>query len=112
MYTKSIIQQTVEALQVKDSFRIAIEQLMDKYTIEESVFVFKNGMLHEAIEGYFEVDKEYTTISEAISNCNLNTMGIRVINNQTFVTGNLKRTISECNSEAQVFDLDKLENVR
>ena len=112
MYTKSIIQQTVEALQVKNSFKAALEQLMDKYTIEDSVFVFKNGKLHEAVEGYFEVDTEYTTLSEAISNCDLNTMGVRVINNQTFVNGKLKRTISECNSESQVFDLDRLENVR
>ena len=41
MYTKSIIQQTIEALRAKDNFRAAIESLMEKYNIEDSVFVLK-----------------------------------------------------------------------
>ena len=47
MYTKSIIQQRIEELHEKDSFRIAIESLMEKYNIEDSVFVFKNGNMRE-----------------------------------------------------------------
>lgn len=112
MYTKSIIQQTVEALQYKDKFRIALEQLMDKYTIEDSVFVFKNNTVHEATEGYFEVEKEFDNLTSAISECNINTMGIRITSNNTFSIGTLKRTISECNHDKKVFDLDRLENVR
>lgn len=111
MYTKSLIQQTVEAIQLKNSFKESLEALMEKYTIEDSVFVFKNNSLHEAVEGYFEVEKEFDNLNNAISECKHN-MGVRVINNTTFMIGNLKRTISECNSEKRVFDLDKLIDIR
>lgn len=111
MYTKSIIQQTIEALRAKDNFRAAIEQLMEKYNIEDSVFVLKNGFLHEAVEGYFVVEDDYDSLDVAISNCDINTMGIRVIGNK-FQTGKLHRLISECDSNKQVFDLDKLETIR
>lgn len=112
MNTKSIIQQIFEAFQLKNTFKIALEKLMDKYTIEDSVFLFKNGTLHEATEGYFEVEKEFDSLNEAISNCNVHTNGIRVTNNSKFTVGSIRKTISECNSEAQVFDLDRLENIR
>ena len=42
MYTKSIIQQTAENLKLKDNFRMALENLMEKYNIEDSVFIYKN----------------------------------------------------------------------
>ena len=43
MYTKSIIQQTVESLRAKENFKMAIENLMEKYkyafeTIEFAVY--------------------------------------------------------------------------
>ena len=31
MYTKSIIQQTAEAIRAKDNFKAAISQIMEKY---------------------------------------------------------------------------------
>ena len=40
-------------MRAKDSLRTAIEQLMEKYNIEDSVFVLKNGFMHEVVEGYF-----------------------------------------------------------
>lgn len=111
MYTKSIIQQAVENINAKSNFKAAIDNLMDKYTIEDSVFVFKNGFLNEAVSGYFNVEKEYDNLDEAVSELNINNMGIRVIKDK-FQTGKLFRTISECNSEKQIFDLDRLEQVR
>ena len=112
MYTKSIIQQNVEALRAKDNFRAAIERLMEKYNIEDSVFVLKNGFLHEAVEGYFATtESEYDNICEAISACDINTMGIRVKGN-TFQVGKIYNRISECNSYDKVFDLKRLEDIR
>lgn len=111
MYTKSIIQQTIEALRAKDNFRAAIESLMEKYNIEDSVFVLKNGFLHEAVEGYFNVESNFESLAEAVSNCDINTMGIRV-KGDNFQTGKLYRTISECDENKPVFDLDKLETIR
>ena len=112
MYTKSIIQQTVENLKAKDNYRSAIEDLMEKYNIEDSVFVFKNGSLYEATEGYFNVDSVYDSLTRAISESDINTMAIRVMNNKIFQTGKLYKTISECSEDSQVFDLYCLTSVR
>lgn len=112
MYTKSLIQQTVENLRAKDNFRVAIEQLMEKYNIEDSVFILKNGFIHEVVEGYFAtIGAEYTTIDEAVSVCDINTMGIRVKEN-TFQVGKIYNRISECKDCDKVFDLKRLEDIR
>lgn len=111
MYTKSIIQQRIEELHKKDSFRIAIENLMEKYNIEDSVFAFRNDNMREVVEGYFVPDNSYTNIAEAISNCDVNTMAIRVIG-ENFQVGTVFTKISECDENKQVFDLQKLENIR
>ena len=112
MYTKSIIQQTLETLRAKDSYKIALESLMEKYTIEDSVFVLKNGFLHEAVEGYFNVEAVYDSLEKAISDFNINNMAIRVMNNKVFQTGKLYRNISECSEDSQVLDLYCLTSVR
>ena len=111
MYTKSIIQQTIENINAKNNFKAAINQLMEKYNIEDSVFVMKNGFLHEAVNGYFNIENDYESLDEAISDCDMNIMGIRVIGDK-FQTGKLYKTISECDSNKQIFDLDRLEDVR
>lgn len=111
MYTKSIIQQNVEALRAKDNFRAAVEQLMEKYTIEDSVFVLKNGFIHEVVNGYFEVDQEFDNISKAISACDINTMGVRVVKDR-FYTGKIHNRLSECAADKKVFDLSRLEDIR
>ena len=111
MYTKSTIQQIIETLHRKNSFRYAIESLMNKYNIEDSVFVFKNDSMKEVVEGYFVTEKEFDNVAEAISNCDIDTMGVRVIGN-TFQIGKIHATISECDSEKHVFDLKRLTDVR
>lgn len=111
MFTKSIIQQSVESMQVKSNFKIAIEQLMEKYNVEDSVFVFKNGTMHEVVEGYFVTENEYDNLNTAISECNINTMGIRIMGNN-FQTGTIHTKISECAKEKKIFDLRRLQNVR
>lgn len=111
MYTKSIIQQTVEAMRAKSEFRNSINALMEKYNIEDSVFVFRNGAMQEVVEGYFVTNAEHSTLDEAISACNINTMGIRIMGN-AFQTGTIETKISECAADKKVFDLKRLESVR
>lgn len=111
MFTKSIIQQTVESMQAKSNFRIAIEQLMEKYNVEDSVFVFKNGTMHEVVEGYFVTENDYDNLNDAISACNINSMGIRVMGTK-FQTGTICNKISECANDKKVFDLRRLQIVR
>lgn len=111
MYTKSLIQQTIESIRAKDNLKAGIAQLMEKYNIEDSVFVLKNGFLHEAVEGYFVTEKEYDNLDVAVSECDINTMGIRVTGN-SFQTGKLYKSILECDTDKKVFDLKRLEDVR
>lgn len=110
MYTKSIIQQTVEMFEAKNSFKTAIESLMEKYNIEDSVFIFNKGMMHEVVNGYFVVENEYNNISEAISNCNISTMGVRIMGNK-FQIGTIHNKIAECESNKPIFDLTRLEEI-
>lgn len=110
MFTKSIIQQTVESMQMKNNFKSAIEQLMERYNIEDSIFAFKNGLMQEVVDGYFVVENEYDNLNAAISECNINTMGIRIINN-TFQVGTIHTKISECATDKPIFDIKKLESI-
>ena len=112
MYTKSIIQQTVEMLNAKNNFKASIEHLMEKYTIEDSAFTMKNGFLHEAVNGYFNVENSYESLDEAIHNCNNTNAYVRVINNKEFQVGTVYKSISECCKDKQIFDLDRLEQIR
>ena len=111
MYTKSYIQQTVEAMQLKAAFKDSINALMEKYNIEDSVFVFRNGYMQEVVEGYFVTENEFDNVSEAVFACDMNTMGVRVMGNN-FQVGTLHTKISECASDKKVFDLKRLEDVR
>ena len=110
MQTKSNIQLIQEALKVKENFKASVENLMDKYLIEDSVFVWK-GSLYESTKGYFEVEGEYESLNEAIKVWNP-MQSIRVIGNKKFQIGEIKTFIAECKSDAQVFDITCLEEIR
>lgn len=111
MYTKSIIQQTVEKLQAKDNFRTALEQLMEKYNVVDSVFVMKNGTLHEVVNGYYTIEGNYETLDEAVRYCDMTCMGIRILGG-IFQVGKIHNRLSECESDKKVFDLSRLEDVQ
>ena len=110
MYTKSTIHQIREGFEIANNFRNSLNDIMEKYTIEDSVFIFRNNQLFEATSGYFECCNEYDNIMDAVRDCygNYNTMGIRVIDNKTFETGKIYKTISECNHEKKILDIDCL----
>ena len=111
MQTKSNIQLIKEAITLKNSLKDSISNIMEKYTIEDSVFSWKKGLL-ECTDGYFEVISEHDTLEAAISESNVYIHSIRVINNNNFQVGVIHSLISECNKDNKVFDLKRLENVR
>jgi hypothetical protein len=112
MQTKSNIQLIKEAIALKESAMLSLNNLMDKYTIEDSVFTFNNGLMYECTDGYFEVVNEYDNISEAVRNTDIKTQAIRVINNSSFQVGMVHSILSECSADNKVFDLKRLESVR
>lgn len=112
MQTKSNIQLIKESIAIKEAAKTSLNNLMDKYTIEDSVFAFKNGIMYECTDGYFEVISEYDNVNEAVKNADVNSQSIRVINNTIFQVGNVHTILTECASDNKVFDLNRLESVR
>lgn len=114
MQTKSNIQLIREACELANNYRDGLVNIMEKYTIEDSIFVYRNGQVFEATKGYFEIVKEYDNITDAIRECRgkFNTMGIRIINNDHFEVGILHDNLSECSKENKVLCIDNLETVR
>lgn len=114
MLTKSKIQLIKEALERANDFRLGLENLTNKYTVEDSVFVYVGGMVQEVTQGYFEEKSQHTTIIEAIRNCNndFNRYGIRIINNEKFVVGEIKKNLVDCSESATIFDINRLTDIR
>jgi hypothetical protein len=107
MFTKSKIQQILESREHINNFSESLSYIMEKYNIEDSIFIYSNGSAKEVTKGYFEVICEYNSIKEAAKDIDLNTMGIRIINNDKFQLGNVKKLISECDREKTIMDINK-----
>ena len=103
MWTRSKIQMIKENLNYKDNFRNAINSLMEKYTIEDSIFAYKNE-LFEVTRGYFDHVNNYNSLNEAINNIG-DGMVIRVKNNQEFEIGYLRTYLNECKSD-RILDIN------
>ena len=93
-------------------FEDELNILMEKYLIEDSIFVYHNS-LKEVTSGYFECLNECASLTEAIKDCfgHYDTMGVRVMNNKQFMVGKICKTITECNTDNKIFDIDGLMNI-
>ena len=114
MWTKSKIQLIAESIEVMKDYREGLENLMDNYMIEDSVFIYNNGMVHEATQGYFVEISKHDNLMDAIRTCNSDfiSKGIRVIENKMFVVGHIKNNLIECSNENKVFDINRLTDIR
>ena len=113
MYTKSKIQMIKENQEYVSNFIESLNNIMNKYLIEDSVFSFNGVQLFEVTKGYFETIKEYTTLKEALYSCNnFNNIGIRITNNSKFTVGYIRNTISECKEDSNILDIDKMSEIR
>lgn len=112
MLTKSKIQLIKEGIEIRNNYKDGLSNLMEKYTIEDSIFVYRNG-LFEVTSGYFEEINQFDTLNEAISSCeDISKVGIRILNNDKFVTGYVKQFLSECSQDAKILDIETLFEVR
>ena len=120
MLTKSKIQIIKEQYAIADDYRGGLEKLMEKYNIEDSIFIHCNGMIYEATKGYFVEKSRYDNVVEAIhywadlilESGNYMNCGIRIINNKEFVVGEVKKHLVECDKESKVFDINRLTEIR
>lgn len=113
MQTKSKIQLIREQLELKENFKMGLESLMEKYNIEDSIFIYK-GQVYEATKGYFEVTNTFDNVDAAIKEClaSPDCMGVRVINNKEFSAGYIRQTLMECSQNNTVLDINTLIEIR
>lgn len=113
MWTKSKIQLIKESITLANDYKVRMENIMDKYIIEDSIFIY-NGRVQEVTQGYFVEKDRYNNIHEAIKACGGNYIsnGIRVINNKEFIVGDIKTYLSECSNSQNVFDINAITNIR
>ena len=113
MLTKSKIQLIQESLNIANDFKAGLENLMEKYTIEDSIFMYKNGVF-EATNGYFITKSEHNDLWNAIKECGneYNKFGIRIINNEKFIVGEVKRFLVECDMNSTIFDINSLTDIK
>ena len=114
MLTKSKIQSIKEELEIANQYRESLNNLMDKYLIEDNIFIYKNSQLFESTSGYFIEKYIFDNLSDAVNAClaDFDQSGIRIINNEKFIVGNIKNLISECNRDEKIFDIQQLKEWR
>lgn len=114
MFTKSKIQMIRESFELINECKEGFQNIMDKYTVEDGVFVFMNNQLFEATKGYLVDCKEYDDINEAIKEWanNPSQNAIRIVENKKFYVGCVKNTILECKKSDNVFDISNLTQLR
>lgn len=112
MYTKSLIQQHREILNIKESVTDKLSDLMDSYIVKDNIFMIENLIPVEVESGYFVPHSTYDAISEAIKNMDIVRDCVRIQDNKTFTIGRTYKTLSECSEYPQIFDINSSQNIR
>ena len=112
MYTKSLIQQHLERIELLENFKQDVNELMDKYIIENSVFGMNhNGRAKEIVTGYFIIDESYENLNDCMRGLKSNQY-IQIENNNKFSTGSVEYSLFNCPQDKKVLDLETLNYVR
>lgn len=106
MYTKSLIQQYREILNIKESIIDKLNDLMDSYMVEDNIFNIKEMTPHEVESGYFVPYETYNSISEAINHMDIVKDSVRIQNNESFTIGRVFDNLSECSNAYQIFNIN------
>jgi hypothetical protein len=115
MDTMSKIQKQRLLIESLGEFQTALNSMMDKYLIEDSIFIYKNSSLFEVTKGYFVQIGESEDLKEVLSMIkyeDYNKVGIRVLENEKFQLGWIKSSLYECSNDETVFDIDRMLNIR
>ncbi len=112
MLNRSIIQMQLDAIKERSVLNEHISSIMESYTITDAVFGLYEGKCGEITRGYFVPVKESDDLQECIRDIDLRSQGIRVIDNEKFILGNIFPALYECADEDHVFDIEFLCDVR
>lgn len=112
MYTRSIIQQHLEMIDLLESFKSHLNDIMDSVIVENSVFgINMKGTACEMMTGYFVEDKTFDNLDDCIKNVGKNQY-IQILENKQFVTGNIYYSLMNCPENRRILDLETLNYVR
>lgn len=112
MYTRSLIQQHLEMIDILESFKENINSIMDQVIIENSVFgCNRQGSVREIFTGYFIEDQIFENLSDCVKNLKQNQY-IQIKENSQFITGYIQQNLFNCPENARVLDLETMEYVR
>ena len=96
MYTKSLIQRIAEMNDQLCNFKEGLNNLLNKYMINDSVFIYKDGQVHTVNNGYLIIKEEFDNIDEAIKHCDINKNVIRITENKKFEIGEIYNKLADC----------------
>jgi hypothetical protein len=112
MYTKSLIQQHLEMMDLLESFKSHINDIMNNVIIENSVFgINMKGNACEMMTGYFVEDKSFDSLDDCVKNIQKNQY-IQILENKQFVTGYIHYSLMNCPHDKKILDLETLNYVR
>ena len=111
MWTKSFIQQQVEAIEERARFANDINKILESYSIEDGVFGISRGNTYELSTGYFVPVQEFDSINEAIREMDQNNQAVRIVENK-FILGNVYSALSEIEDGKKIFSIEFLDDVK
>lgn len=111
MYTKSLIQQYREILNIKESVTEKLTDLVETYTVIDNIFMVHDLTPVEVDKGYFVPYSEYTSIDEAVKNMDIVKDSIRIQNSKVFTIGRVYNNLSECSDHPKIFDIRSSQNI-
>lgn len=106
MNTKSDIQIHIENIQMKYIFENGLQNIMNRFHIDDAVFSLKHGV-DELTRGYFVPVGEFTNLNEAVKNMEIN-QAIRIVDNEQFIIGDYYTKASDCLDRDHVFNVEYL----
>ena len=109
MTNKSFIQIQLENIQARGKFEEGLKAILEKYDVQDSVFSVNNGNV-ELTKGYFVQQAQYEDLSQAIREMN-NNQALRIVENNTFIVGDIYNNLSDCDECEHVFNIEFLEDV-
>lgn len=111
MNTKSKIQLVLEEDNIKSNFKHTLEKLVESYTVKGNVFAVDAKRIPvEVSNGYFVEEKEYDNLADCINEMNLS-QAVSIQENK-FVLGTVKKTLSECEADNKILDISYLQYIR
>jgi len=109
MNNKSLIQLQIEGIQAKGEFEKQISTILETFDVQDTVFAIKHGAV-ELTRGYFVESKTYDDLTQAVREMD-NNQALRIVENKTFIVGDVYNSLTECMDEEKVFNIEFLEDV-